>query len=113
MSVTKWYEVCCDICGAAINHYFHYKPSIKQLREDCGKVVISHGKVVTICETCNEMDENTLKQKIIKIVADDIIQDATIKTSNGIVDMANNIDIIGGDDELTIDDINKALKSIK
>ena len=73
MSVIKWYEVCCDICGAAINHYLHYKPSIKQLREDCGKVVISHGKLVVICKNCNKMDENTLKQRIIEIVADDML----------------------------------------
>ena len=73
MSVIKWYEVCCDICGAGINHYMHYKPSINQLKEDCGKVVISHGKLVTICENCNEMDEYTLKQRIIEIVANDIL----------------------------------------
>lgn len=73
MSVIKYYKVCCDICGAYINHYVHYKPSINQLKEDCGKVVISHGKLVTICENCNKMDENTLKQRIIEIVADDML----------------------------------------
>lgn len=73
MSVIKCYEVCCDICGAGINHYLHYKPSIKQLREDCGKVVISHGKLVVICKNCNEIDEYTLKQRVIEIVADDML----------------------------------------
>ena len=73
MSVIKWYEVCCDICGAAINHYLHYKPSIKQLREDCGKVVISNGKLVVICKNCNKINENVLKQRIIEIVADDML----------------------------------------
>lgn len=73
MSVIKCYEVRCDICGATINHYVHYKPSIEQLKEDCGKVVISHGKLVTICENCNEMNEYTLKQRIIEIVADDML----------------------------------------
>lgn len=73
MSVIKCYEVCCDICGAAINHYVHYKPSIEQLKEDCGKVVISHGKLVTICENCNEMYTDILKQRIIEIVANDML----------------------------------------
>lgn len=73
MSVIKCYEVCCDICGAAINHYLHYKPSIEQLKEDCGKVVISNGRLVTICENCNEMNEYTLKQRIIEIVAKDML----------------------------------------
>lgn len=73
MSVIKCYEVYCDICGAAINHYVHYKPSIEQLKEDCGKVVISHGKLVTICENCNKMNEYTLKQRIIEIVANDML----------------------------------------
>lgn len=113
MSVIKWYNVCCDICGTTINNYFHYKPSIKRLKEDCGKVVISHGKLVTICENCNKMDEYTLKQRIIEIVADDIIQDTTIKTGNGILDMINNINIIGGDEKLTIENINKTIKNIK
>ena len=73
MSVIKWYEVCCDICGTAINHYLHYKPSIKQLREDCGKVVISYGKLVIICKNCNKMGEDILKQRIIEIIADDML----------------------------------------
>lgn len=73
MSVIKYYEVCCDICGASINHYVHYKPSIKQLREDCGKVIISHGKLVVICKNCDEMDKDTLKQRIIEIVANDML----------------------------------------
>ena len=73
MSVIKRYEVCCDICGAAINHYLHYKPSITQLRKDCGKVAISNGKLVVICKNCNKMNENTLKQRIIEIIADDML----------------------------------------
>lgn len=113
MNVIKYYEVCCDICGAYINHYVHYKPSINHLKEDCGKVVISHSKVITICENCNEMDKNTLKQRIIEVATNDIIQDATIKIGNGIVDMIDNVDIIGADEKLTIENIYKNIKGIK
>lgn len=62
MSITKWYEVCCDKCGVAINHYSHYKPSIKQLREDCGRVRINNGHVCLICKSCVE-DEAKAKGK--------------------------------------------------
>lgn len=62
MSITKWYEVCCDKCGVAINHYSHYKPSIKQLREDCGRVRINNGNIRIICRDCVE-DEAKAKDK--------------------------------------------------
>lgn len=62
MSITKWYEVCCDKCGVAINHYSHYKPSIKQLREDCGRVRINNGHIRIICRDCVE-DEAKAKDK--------------------------------------------------
>lgn len=62
MSITKWYEVCCDKCGVAINHYLHYKPSIKQLREDCGRVRINNGNIRIICRDCVE-DEAKAKDK--------------------------------------------------
>ena len=54
MSFTKWYEACCDNCGAVINHYIHYKPTIKELKKDCGRVVIRNGTVITICDECNK-----------------------------------------------------------
>ena len=54
MSITKWYEACCDNCGAVINHYIHYKPAIKELKKDCGRVVIRNGTVITICDECNK-----------------------------------------------------------
>lgn len=74
MSIIKYYEVSCDICGAGIKHYIHYKPSIKQLRKDCGRVVINNGKIVTICNECNSKDEHVLKQRIIEVITNDIIQ---------------------------------------
>lgn len=52
MAITKVYEVTCDKCSKTINHYIHYKPSLKQLRKDCGIVRINNGKVITICEDC-------------------------------------------------------------
>lgn len=32
--ITKWYEVTCDCCGAAINHYIEWKPTKKELKAD-------------------------------------------------------------------------------
>lgn len=52
MPVRKYYEVTCDKCGQVINHYIYYKPSLKQLRKDCGIVRINNGKIITICEDC-------------------------------------------------------------
>ena len=60
MSITRWYEVCCDNCGAVINHYIHYKPTIKELKKDCGSVVIHNGKVITICDECNKKNKRNL-----------------------------------------------------
>ena len=54
MSITKWYEACCDNCGAVINHYIHYKLTIKELKKDCGRVVIRNGTVITICDECKK-----------------------------------------------------------
>lgn len=60
MSITRWYEVCCDNCGAVINHYIHYKPTIKELKKDCGRVVIHNCKVITICDECNKKNKRNL-----------------------------------------------------
>lgn len=60
--IRKIYEVSCDKCGATINHYLHYKPSLKQLREDCGRVRINNGHVHLICKSCVE-DETKAKDK--------------------------------------------------
>lgn len=60
--IQKIYEVSCDKCGVAINHYLHYKPSIKQLREDCGRIRINNGKVILICKGCVE-EETKAKGK--------------------------------------------------
>lgn len=60
--IQKIYEVSCDKCGVAINHYLHYKPSIKQLREDCGRIRINNGHVRLICKSCVE-DEAKTKDK--------------------------------------------------
>lgn len=32
--ITKWYEVTCDWCGGAINHYIDKKPSKKMLKDE-------------------------------------------------------------------------------
>lgn len=50
--ITKVYEVTCDKCGVCINHYIRYKPTMKELRHDCGKVIIRNGKIITICDKC-------------------------------------------------------------
>ena len=60
MSITRWYEACCNNCGAVINHYIHYKPTIKELKKDCGRVVIRNGKVITICDECNKKNKRNL-----------------------------------------------------
>ena len=30
----KWYELTCDCCGSAINHYIGSKPSREMLKQD-------------------------------------------------------------------------------
>lgn len=50
--ITKLYEVTCDKCGVCINHYIHHKPTIKELRKDCGKVIIVNGKIKLLCDEC-------------------------------------------------------------
>lgn len=32
--VQKWYEVTCDYCGVAINHYIGIRPTRKMLEDD-------------------------------------------------------------------------------
>jgi len=32
--LTKWWELCCDFCGSAINHYMGNKLSYKELIDD-------------------------------------------------------------------------------
>ena len=32
--IEKWYEVTCDYCGAAVNHYPGVKPTRKELEND-------------------------------------------------------------------------------
>lgn len=32
--IEKWYEVTCDYCGKALNHYINMKPTTKMLKED-------------------------------------------------------------------------------
>lgn len=32
--IEKWYEVTCDYCGFAINHYVGNKPGKKELEND-------------------------------------------------------------------------------
>lgn len=34
----KWYELSCDYCGGAINHYPDRKPSKELLKKDCAVV---------------------------------------------------------------------------
>ena len=58
MAIIKIYEVACDKCCQVINHYIHYKPSLKQLRKDCGIVRINNGKVRIICKGCVEAENN-------------------------------------------------------
>ena len=58
MAITKVYEVTCDKCGQAINHYIHYKPSLKQLRKDCGIVRINNGNIRIVCKDCVEAKNN-------------------------------------------------------
>lgn len=54
MSITRWYKACCDNYEDVINHYIHYKPTIKELKKYYGRVVIHNGKVITICDECNK-----------------------------------------------------------
>lgn len=49
-----------------------FKPSLKHLKEDC-KIVLTQKRVVTICNECNDKDEFILKQRIIEVVANDMI----------------------------------------
>lgn len=39
--INKVYEVSCDNCGQCLNHYFGYKPTNKELKED-GFIVINN-----------------------------------------------------------------------
>lgn len=31
--ITRWYEVTCDNCNCALNHYINIKPTIKILKK--------------------------------------------------------------------------------
>lgn len=64
MSIIKRYEVNCDICGVVIKRYLHYKPSLKQFREDCGRVRINNSTVIIICKSCVEVENNKDKGNI-------------------------------------------------
>lgn len=61
MSIRKYYEVTCEVCSKVINHYSHYKPSLKQLRKDCGIVRINNGKIRIVCKDCAEAKNNKNK----------------------------------------------------
>ena len=52
MSIVKWYEVSCDICGKAINHY-RYRPTTNDLKE-CGVKIkrINKSEIKIICDEC-------------------------------------------------------------
>lgn len=71
MSFRIHYVVHCDICNKTITCY-DFKPSLKQLKEDC-KIVLTQKIVVTICNECNDKDEFILKQRIIEVVANDMM----------------------------------------
>lgn len=58
MPIRKYYEVTCEVCSKVINHYSSYKPSLKQLRKDCGIVRINNGKIRIVCKDCVEAKSN-------------------------------------------------------
>lgn len=49
--IQKWYEVSCDYCGCAVNHYT-YRPTATDLRKDGIKVVWRNGKLLAFCDKC-------------------------------------------------------------
>ena len=51
MSVYKYYEVSCDVCGKVINHY-PYRPTRTDLKEDDAIMKYVNGKVKIICQDC-------------------------------------------------------------
>lgn len=55
--ILKQYILSCDKCGKVIDTYFHYKPSMKQIRKDAGAVRINNGHIRVICKDCaNEVE---------------------------------------------------------
>lgn len=50
----KYYEVSCDSCGHALNHYGKLKPTPTDLRRDGIKVIINNGKTLVYCDECFE-----------------------------------------------------------
>lgn len=50
--IQKIYEVTCDKCRCLIKRYFDYKPSLKKLRKDSGRVRINNGKILLLCKDC-------------------------------------------------------------
>jgi hypothetical protein len=57
--ITKWYEVTCDCCGVAINHYIEQKPT-KQMLVDDG-CVIRNGKIFCTKQCFERYYKNTKK----------------------------------------------------
>ena len=51
MSIYKYYEMSCDICGKAINRYL-YRPTRSDLKKDGGVMKYVNGKVKIICQEC-------------------------------------------------------------
>lgn len=58
MAIYKYYKVYCDKCNNLIITYRDYKPSITQLRKDCGKVRINNGKPIILCESCCNIEKS-------------------------------------------------------
>lgn len=54
--IRKWYEVSCDGCGIALNHYT-FSPTPTRLRQDGIKVRIYNGKKHTYCSECFKQDK--------------------------------------------------------
>ncbi len=49
--ITKWYEVTCDWCGGAINHYIDKKPTKKILDGD--GCILLKDKIFCSLQCCN------------------------------------------------------------
>ena len=56
MSIYKYYEVSCDVCGKVINHY-PYRPTRNDLKKDVGVMKYVNGKVKIICQDCLNKEE--------------------------------------------------------
>ena len=58
--ITKWYEVTCDYCGRAINHYVGKKPS-RELMESNGTITTPTKQFC--CEACMDDYNHDMWQK--------------------------------------------------